>query len=96
MPQLIEREINPYQWIEKYADYLYSYALHRIDDPEQSQDLVQETFLAALEKMKKFEGRSSEKTWLTSILRNKIFDIYRTIASGLNNMALCRSLSTIF
>lgn len=96
MPQLIEREINPYQWIEKYADYLYSYALHRIDDPEQSQDLVQETFLAALEKMKKFEGRSSEKTWLTSILRNKIFDIYRARTSGLKKVLLSESYPEFF
>lgn len=79
-----------------YADYLYPYTRHRINDAEQARDLVQDIFLAALESVEKFDGRCSEKTWLTSILRNKIFDIYRTIASGLNNMALCRSLSTIF
>jgi RNA polymerase sigma-70 factor (ECF subfamily) len=36
-----------------------------------------ETFLAALAGGDGFEGRSSEKTWLTSILRHKIIDHFR-------------------
>jgi RNA polymerase sigma-70 factor (TIGR02943 family) len=88
--------INPHKWIEKYADYLYSYAVHRVDDEEQAKDLVQETFLAALEKIEKFEGRSSEKTWLTSILKNKIFDIFRARASSLKNLALCEAYPQFF
>jgi RNA polymerase sigma-70 factor (ECF subfamily) len=60
-----------------YADYLYSYAITRIGDEEQARDLVQETFLAALERVSKFESKSSERTWLTAILKNKIIDIYR-------------------
>ncbi len=88
--------INPYQWIERYADYLYTYAVRRIEDVEKSKDLVQETFLAALESIKKFEGRCSEKTWLTSILRNKIFDIYRASASGLKNLGLSEAYPQFF
>ncbi|GLU53512.1 sigma-70 family RNA polymerase sigma factor [Dyadobacter frigoris] len=75
--------IDPRQWVKKYADYLYTYAVTRINDEEQARDLVQETFLAALEKVKNFEGRSSESTWLTAILKNKIIDIYRKKSSGL-------------
>ncbi|WP_074490625.1 sigma-70 family RNA polymerase sigma factor [Mucilaginibacter polytrichastri] len=74
---------DPQQWVAKYADYLYSYAVTRINDGELARDLVQETFLAALEKAAKFEGRSSESTWLTAILKNKIIDIYRKKSSGL-------------
>lgn len=75
---------NPRQWTVNYADYLYRYALRRINDEEQARDLVQETFLAALEKLHAFEGKSSEKTWLTAILKNKIIDLYRKKSSGLN------------
>lgn len=88
--------INPHQWVYKYADFLYGYAFSRINDEEQARDLVQETFLAALESIEKFEGRSSEKTWLTSILRNKIFDIYRARTSGLRNVALCEAYPRFF
>jgi RNA polymerase sigma-70 factor (TIGR02943 family) len=75
--------IDPHQWASKYADYLYTYAMTRVNEEEQARDLVQETFLAALEKIDKFEGRSSESTWLTAILKNKIVDVYRKKSSRL-------------
>jgi RNA polymerase sigma-70 factor (TIGR02943 family) len=74
--------INPHKWVENHADYLYAYALSRISDEEQARDLVQEVFLAALEKADRFEGKSTERTWLTAILKNKIIDIYRKKSSG--------------
>jgi RNA polymerase sigma-70 factor (ECF subfamily) len=46
-----------------------------LDVPQE--DVVQETFLAALEGRASFDGRSSFRTWLTSILRNKIADRFR-------------------
>jgi RNA polymerase sigma-70 factor (ECF subfamily) len=42
-----------------------------------AQDLVQETFLAALRAIASFAGRSSERAWLFGILRNKLVDYYR-------------------
>jgi len=72
-----QQTANPHRWVEMYADYLYAYAIARIADKEQARDLVQETFLAALERVDKFEGKSSERTWLTAILKNKIIDVYR-------------------
>lgn len=77
---------DPHKWVEAHADYLYAYARARINDEELARDLVQETFLAALEKVKNFEGRSSERTWLTAILRNKVIDVYRKKSSGLINI----------
>jgi RNA polymerase sigma-70 factor (ECF subfamily) len=78
--------LNPHKWVVTHADYLYAYAISRINDEEQAKDLVQETFLAALEKVKTFEGKSLERTWLTAILRNKIVDVYRKKSSGLVNI----------
>lgn len=74
---------DPKNWVVNYADYLYNYAITRLNDDEVVRDLVQETFLAALEKVEKFEGRSKEATWLTAILRNKIIDVYRKKSSTL-------------
>jgi RNA polymerase sigma-70 factor (TIGR02943 family) len=76
-------KIDPHQWVNVHADYLYAYTFMRIGDEELSKDLVQETFLAALEKVDTFEGRSSERTWLTAILKYKIIDVYRKKSSGL-------------
>ncbi len=78
------KDAGPNLWVMNYGDYLYGYASTRIDDKELARDLVQETFLAALQGWGKFDGRSSEKTWLTAILKNKIFDVYRKKSSSLN------------
>ncbi|MCY1515919.1 RNA polymerase sigma-70 factor [compost metagenome] len=75
--------LDPHRWVSKYADYLFSYAAFRINDQDLARDLVQETFLAALEKKENFHGRSTEKTWLTAILKNKIVDVYRSRSTGL-------------
>ena len=75
--------LAPGQWVDKYADKLYGFASMRIRDEELARDLVQETFLAALQQVDKFAGKSSEGTWLTAILKNKIVDVYRKQASGL-------------
>jgi len=80
--------LDPRHWVEAHADYLYGYALPRLNDEEQAKDLVQETFLAALERKEKFEGKSSERTWLTAILKNKIIDVYRKRSSGLKMAAV--------
>lgn len=77
--------VDPYQWVILYSDYLYAYAFTRINDEEQAKDLVQETFLAALEKISNFKGNSSERTWLTAILKNKVIDVYRKKSSGLTS-----------
>jgi len=76
------KNVEPYSWVANYSDYLYNYAISRINDEELARDLVQETFLAALEGLKKFEKKSSERTWLTAILKYKIIDVYRKRASG--------------
>ncbi|OKS88052.1 sigma-70 family RNA polymerase sigma factor [Mucilaginibacter polytrichastri] len=74
---ITQLKLNPHQWVELYADYFYAYTITRIGDSERARDLVQDTFMAALERTDKFEGRCSERTWLTAILKNKIIDVYR-------------------
>jgi RNA polymerase sigma-70 factor (TIGR02943 family) len=75
-------KLMPNRWVERHADYLYAYTLSRIDEIELAKDLVQETFLAALERVGEFEGKSSERTWLTAILKYKLIDLYRRRAGG--------------
>ncbi len=69
--------INPIDWVDNYGDYLYAVAMIHVRDSSVAEELVQETFLSALRNKEQFEGRSSEKTWLTSILKHKILDYFR-------------------
>ncbi len=71
------KSINPEHWLDKYGDNLFAWAYHRTGKRALAEDLVQETFLSALKSMKNFRGDSNEKTWLFSILKNKIIDHYR-------------------
>jgi RNA polymerase sigma-70 factor (TIGR02943 family) len=68
---------EPEQWVDLYGDYLFRYAMMRLRDATRAEDVVQETFLAALKGGKSFAGRSAEKSWLVGILKNKISDYYR-------------------
>ena len=64
-------------WVETHADYLFNFAIGQVRDASVAEDLVQETFLAAVKSQNGFSGRSSERTWLVGILRHKICDHLR-------------------
>ena len=64
-------------WFETHADYLFNFAIGQMRDTGVAEDLVQETFLAALKSPNRFLGGSSERTWLVGILRHKICDHLR-------------------
>lgn len=74
------RSPDPERWVEDYGDYLFKYSLSRLRDSAKAEDLVQETFLAALRGATTFQGRSAEKSWLIGILKNKICDHYRKLS----------------
>lgn len=68
---------NPKEWLDKHGDYLFRNALLRTQDAGVAEDLVQETFLAALQARHRFAGEASERTWLYGILKHKIMDFFR-------------------
>ena len=74
--------LDPAKWISNYADYLYNYAITRVDNQEMAKDLVQDTFLSAIKGKDGFRAQASERTWLVSILKRKIIDHYRKINSA--------------
>ena len=63
--------------MDEYGDVLFGFALARVKDRETAEDIVQETFLAAVRARERFKGQSSEKTWLFGILKHKLVDHYR-------------------
>lgn len=69
--------IDPSVWVDEHGDYLYRYALVRMRDDSLAEDAVQDTLLAAIQSLAGYAGKSSERTWLTSILKHKIIDYYR-------------------
>jgi len=61
-----------------YADRIYSLVFNQAGrNREVAQDIVQETFVAALKSAARFRGHSKIYTWLCSIANNKVSDFYR-------------------
>ncbi|RMG38380.1 MAG: sigma-70 family RNA polymerase sigma factor [Planctomycetota bacterium] len=71
------RTLDPESWVDAHGDALFRYALVRVRDRSVAEELVQETFLSALEHRGQYAGRGSERSWLMSILRNKLIDWIR-------------------
>jgi RNA polymerase sigma-70 factor (ECF subfamily) len=71
---------EPGEWVERYGDALYRYALARLRRPQDAEEAVQDTLLAALRTRGQFQGESQPSTWLIGILKHKIMDRFRAAA----------------
>lgn len=67
---IILSEMDLERLIEQYGDGLLRMCLLYLKDYGLAEDAVQETYLRAYRSWHKFEGRSSEKTYLTAIAIN--------------------------
>ena len=72
-----KQDLHPEIWIQDHGDYLLRYALLRLRNKQIAEDVVQETFLAALKGKDEFRGQASERTWLVGILKHKLTDYFR-------------------
>ena len=68
---------DPSTWLDSHGDVLYRCALLRLSDLTVAEDVVQETFLAAIQARANYTGKASESTWLVGILKHKIIDHLR-------------------
>ncbi len=71
------RTIDPDGWVTNHSDVLFRYALTRLKDRHAAEEVVQDTFLAALKAAERFSGKSTERTWLVGIMKHKIVDYIR-------------------
>jgi RNA polymerase sigma-70 factor, ECF subfamily len=66
------------EFVSRYADPVYGYVSQRLAPrADLVEDLVQEVFLVALQKLDTFAGKSSVLGWLLGIARHKVEDLYR-------------------
>mgnify|MGYP001129621308 CR=1 FL=1 len=82
-------------WVIDFSEDLLARATYKTGNKEVAQDIVQDTFHAAFQSFERFEGRSNPKTWLFSILNNKITDHYRKVYTK-KEKAMPFDLSQVF
>lgn len=63
--------------VNQYTSSLYTRAHYLLSNIEDAEDIVQDVFISAYESYDKYNGSSNTKTWLMSILKNKVADYYR-------------------
>jgi len=57
--------------VETYYEMIYNLVFRMLNDPQDAEDILQETFLKAYRHLKGFDGRSSLSTWLYRIATNE-------------------------
>ena len=62
---------------QKYHQDVFQFLFYMVRNKEHAEDLVQEVYIRVFKSHQRFEGKSSEKTWLFSIARNVAIDFFR-------------------
>jgi len=75
MPLAKQRDLSTE--IASHREFLFRLALLQLREKAAAEDATQDALIAALQSQHKFDGRSSLKTWMVSILRFKIIDVMR-------------------
>lgn len=74
---------------DRFFPRLYRFALARLDgDREAAQDVVQQTFCNAIERLDSYRGEAALYTWFCQICRNAIADLYRRRQRGAERVVL--------
>ncbi len=63
--------------VERFSNQIYRVALKFLGNPQDAEDVLQETFIKAMRALPNFEGRSSLATWLYRIAMNESLMILR-------------------
>ncbi len=61
----------------KHIDALYRTALRMVSDPQEAEDLVQETYLRAYRALDQFQMGTNLRAWLFKILTNSVINRFR-------------------
>lgn len=62
---------------EKYHQELYQFIFYMVKKREIAEDIVQDVYIRVMKSYERFQGKSSEKTWLYAIARNTTIDYFR-------------------
>lgn len=64
-------------WLEEHGDYLFRFAMLKLKDAALAEDLVQDTLVSAMAAKDRYLPLATVRTWLTTIMKNKILDHWR-------------------
>ncbi|MEJ2597744.1 MAG: sigma-70 family RNA polymerase sigma factor [Anaerolineales bacterium] len=65
------------RFVESYSGIVYRLALKILNNPQDAEDVLQETFIKAFRHLANFDGRSKLSTWLYRIATNEALMVLR-------------------
>lgn len=68
--------------VDAYSGVIYRLAMKMLEDPQDAEDVLQETFIKAYKALPAFDGRSSLSTWLYRIATNEALMMLRRRKKG--------------
>jgi len=73
--QVLEGDIESFsELVERYEKLVFSYLLSRLQDMQEVEDIVQETFVKAYRHIASFDCQRRFSSWLVTIARNLLID----------------------
>jgi len=68
--------------VRLYGDEMFRFCVHTLANPADGEELAQEVLTAACRSLPRFRGRSTLRTWLYRVARNKLTDFYQRQGRG--------------
>lgn len=65
------------KFYKKYSQRLLNFIGQKVDDPQDAEEILQDTFISALDSLPLFSYKSSLFTWLCGVTKHEVADFYR-------------------
>lgn len=76
--RILQGDIEAYrELIQRYQHMIYAFLYKMVNNPTDAEDLTQEVFVKAYEKLATYRGDSRFSTWLHTMARNRAIDFIR-------------------
>ena len=86
-----DQQLNPDVLLEEYGDYLFRFAMLKLQNTALAEDMVQETLIAAIASKARYMPNATVRTWLTAIMKNKMIDHWRRLGREISATDLMES-----
>ncbi len=83
-----KKEISCKLLFDRFVDKIYRLAMRITKNPNDAQEVVQDSFLKIVEKYDTFRGESKFSTWVYSIASNNSFNLLRNNKNHLRTMSI--------
>jgi len=87
---------SQFQIYKLYYRSMYNISLRIVNDPMEAEDIIQEAFLSAFEKINSYSGTVSFGAWLRKIVQNRSIEMLRKKKMTLVDIETCQAMEDYY